>query len=227
MGAGQVSDARIYIESLVDMIMGHLPPPSKTFSRGFPENFEPASHFKTFQYKGHITDMDLSSPTLPGVYPSISEITFAANYWYSDSRMAWKLGELLPAFRVQPILPNHFERGSLCRCGSDTRLWAFLQKMRELIAINDLEMLAQFKEAALNVQYVVIHFSGSVIDTFWSEWQLGEDALQAFEEAGNDLTFRRVEKLEYLQALLLTQGKPGTAKDLAEQFQNVHKRVVS
>jgi hypothetical protein len=45
MGTGTVEDARAYIESFVDMIQAHVPPPSETFSRDFPKDLNPESNF--------------------------------------------------------------------------------------------------------------------------------------------------------------------------------------
>jgi hypothetical protein len=112
--------------------------------------------------------------------------------------------EALPSFVVRPVLPDH-ERGQFHRRGKDLRLWAFLQKMKDLIDTGSSEELEFFKSAVLQVSFDVVHLSGNVLDCFWASWQQGEEAKH---EIVGGSTFRRMDKLEYLQAVLRAQGEP-------------------
>ena len=124
--------------------------------------------------------MKLSSPTLPGVYPSIAEIIMAAEFWYNAKRVRFYSSGALPSFVVHPMLPER-ERGQFHRCGKDIQVWAFLQKMKDLIDRGDTEELEFLMSAVLKVNFDVVHFSGNVLDGFWTNLQQTEEAKLCYE----------------------------------------------
>ncbi len=56
------------------------------------------------------------------------------------------------------------------------------------------------------------------MDDFWTRWVLGGQTEQERDEETNEMTFRRVEKLTYLQSLLVARGQPSSALDIAKLF---------
>ena len=54
---------------------------------GFPKKFE-AREFKTpVRYIGHLADMDLSTASLAGVWPSVEEVVASMNYHFHEKRI--------------------------------------------------------------------------------------------------------------------------------------------
>ena len=79
--------------------------------------------------------------------------------------------------------------------------------------------LAKMKKAASMVRYECQE-TISKLNLFWSNLQGGEDAEKRGEEHSNNSTFRRLEKLEWLQLTCVQEGLPATPKDLASMFRD-------
>ena len=125
VATGLISDQ--WLAEVANILKGHLPNPSRSSTSGFPEKAPAIT--QAFSYTGHLTDMVLISPSIPGVYPHLEDIRAAAAFWYSNARVdATQAHELLPRFVVQAGK----KRGNLLRRGNDVRLWAFMHTSRRL-----------------------------------------------------------------------------------------------
>ena len=95
---GSISDHWLAEEA--NILKGHLPNPSRSSTTGFPEKVPAIT--QSFSHTGHLTDMVLISPSIPGVYPLVEDINAAVAFWYSNARVdATQAHELLPRFVVQ------------------------------------------------------------------------------------------------------------------------------
>jgi hypothetical protein len=106
-----ITDTKDLIQVLLGVLKDKLPDHSTGYANGFPREFEGDGRFMPFEYVGHVTDMSIGQPTLPGVYPTINEIKMAAEFWYNDKRLSCQPDPLLPTFRVHPVSPSGLERG--------------------------------------------------------------------------------------------------------------------
>jgi len=134
-------DARICITELINRVHAHLPPLSQTF--GCPKHDPETLHDICILLIYHPARDYLGST------PSIAEITVAAELW-------------LPC-KTYSFLSLGVGAPSATRCGTDTQVWALLQKMNSFIGTSDSEELEFFENAVLHVSFdfVATYFCGS------------------------------------------------------------------
>ena len=162
---GSISDH--WLAEVANILKGHLPNPSRSSTTGFPEKVPAIT--QSFSYTGHLTDMVLISPSIPGVYPLLEDINAAAAFWYSNARVdATQAHELLPRFVVQAGK----KRGNLLRRGSDVRLWAFMHAFKTLVENKDDDRITKFKKACTIVNFDVVPTTGDAVTDFFAVWQV-------------------------------------------------------
>ncbi len=202
-----------WLTGILRELRNDMPEPSVGPDRGFPADIE--EDFAPFAYEGNLSDMLLDVPSIPGCWPTASEITASGAYWYADDRLI--AAGLLPApLKITSDLPVS-KRGTFRRTSDDARIFAFLGKWAWHVARSSVAS-AVFGEAARKVKFAVFRASGTTLDTFATIYQSYEDDTKRADENGNHVAFRRAERYLYLQALLRTEGKGFTNKDILAFF---------